>query len=252
MTRSTVRVAALLASSLYASAATASPAAGSVHLELEAGAVWFSRNDVRIPGDTGTKFDMREATGRGPDGYGRIRLEWQVAERHALRLTWAPLEVDGRGHLEEDVVFAGSGFSAARPVEGSWRFDSWRGTWRWTFHEGARWTWGVGGTVLVRDARVALTQGAVRADDQDIGVVPLLHLRGERRLGAHTTLVLDVDGAAAPQGRAIDAALLLRREFARDWQLAAGWRTLEGGADNDDVYTFSWQHYAVLTLGRRF
>lgn len=250
MVRCSLRAAALALSLLASSAAAAE--AGDVRLELEAGAAWFSRNDVRIPGGTGTKFDIREATGRGPDPYGRVRLEWQVAERHALRLTWAPLEVEGTGNLEGDVAFAGADFSGASPVEGSWRFDSWRGTYRWTFHEGARWTWGMGGTVLVRDARVALAQGAVRADDQDIGVVPLLHLRGERRLGAHTALVLDLDGAAAPQGRAIDAALLLRRDWASGWQLAAGWRTLEGGGDTDDVYTFAWQHYAVLTLGRRF
>lgn len=222
------------------------------NLELETGGVWFSRNDVRIPGDTGTKFDIRELTGSGPDAYGRVRLEWQVARRHALRLTWAPLEVDGTGAFEEDVTFAGATFAATEPVRGSWRFDSWRGTYRWTFHEGARWTWGVGGTVFVRDARVALAQDGLRADDQDIGVVPLVHLRGERRFGDSLRLVIDVDGAASPQGRAFDAALLLRRDWSSGWHLGAGYRSLEGGADNDDVYTFAWQHYATIVAGRRF
>ena len=34
-------------------------AAGSWTLEAEAAAAWFGRNDVRIPGDTGTAFDLR-------------------------------------------------------------------------------------------------------------------------------------------------------------------------------------------------
>ena len=34
--------------------------------------------------------------------------------------------------------------------------------------------------------------------------------------------------------------------------LAAGYRTLEGGADNDSVYTFAWLHYALVEIGARF
>ena len=34
---------------------------------LEFGAVGFTKNDVRIPGNTGTKFDMTDLTGSGPD-----------------------------------------------------------------------------------------------------------------------------------------------------------------------------------------
>ena len=30
--------------------------------------------------------------------------------------------------------------------------------------------------------------------------------------------------------------------------LGFGYRTIEGGADNDEVYTFGWIHQAVLSL----
>ena len=35
---------------------------------LETGGVWFSRNDIRIPSDTGTEFDMAKLTGSGCAG----------------------------------------------------------------------------------------------------------------------------------------------------------------------------------------
>lgn len=48
---------------------TSSVLAGDLAIEVESGAVWFSQNDTRIPGDTGTEFDMLDLTGSGPDPY---------------------------------------------------------------------------------------------------------------------------------------------------------------------------------------
>ena len=36
------------------------------------------------------------------------------------------------------------------------------------------------------------------------------------------------------------------------WTVAAGYRTIEGGADNEDVYTFAWLHSVVASVGFRF
>jgi hypothetical protein len=32
------------------------------------------------------------------------------------------------------------------------------------------------------------------------------------------------------------------------WSISAGYRTVEGGADVDEVYNFAWFHYAVASL----
>ena len=37
------------------------------HIGIEFGRDWFSRNDVRIPGTTGTEFDMIGVTGSRPN-----------------------------------------------------------------------------------------------------------------------------------------------------------------------------------------
>lgn len=218
-------------------------------LDLEGGAVASSRNQARIPNEGGTRFDLRELTGTAPEAYGRLALTWQFAAHHALRLTAAPLELSGSKVLDQDVVFEGSTFLAGAETRAAYQFSNYRLTYRYDFSPGERWQWGLGGTLFVRDAAITLRQGALEEVNDDVGLVPLLHVRGERRLGARTALVLDVDGAVAPQGRAIDATVRVERSFGRGLTVGLGYRGLEGGADNDDVYNFAWLHYAALTVG---
>jgi hypothetical protein len=44
----------------------------------------------------------------------------------------------------------------------------------------------------------------------------------------------------------------MKYDLSKNWTLAAGYRTLEGGADVDDVYTFAWLHYATASIAFRF
>lgn len=226
--------------------------AGELDIRLEGGGVWFSGNDVRIPGDDGTKFNMLDLTGKGPDPYIRFYATYEFNDRHALRLTLAPLEVDGTGRLSEDVVFKDDVFAADMPTKGKYKFNTYRLTYRWSFYDRERWYWGLGAAALVRDAEIMLEQGDKRQSKDDLGLVPLLHLYGQYRLNDQTSVILDVEGAWSPMGRAVDAALTAQYDFDSGWYVASGYRTLEGGADNDDVYTFAWLHYAQAMVGYRF
>ena len=58
----------------------------------------------------------------------------------------------------------------------------------------------------------------------------------------------DFEGLAAPQGRAIDVALKLGYDVTPNISVAGGYRILDGGADNDDLYTFARFDSAVLGL----
>jgi hypothetical protein len=104
----------------------------------------------------------------------------------------------------------------------------------------------------VRDAEISLRQGELSESDDNVGVVPLLHLYGRRRLTERTSLVLDIEGAGSSQGRAVDAAIILEHRPTDDWTLSAGYRTLEGGSDGDEVYTFAWLNYALLSASYVF
>ncbi len=230
-----------------------SPAmAGNLDIRLEGGGVWFSRNDVRIPGDTGTRFDMLDLTGKGSDPYVRIYATYNFNEKHALRLTFAPLEVVGTGWLSEDVTFRDDVFTTDSSVKGKYKFNTWRLTYRWSFYDHKRWRLGFGAALLVRDADITLEQQNKRQSKDDLGLVPLLHGYSKYRLNNRASIILDVEGAWSPMGRAVDAALTAKYDFDSGWYIAAGYRILEGGADNDDVYTFAMLHYAHATLGFRF
>ena len=230
----------------------ASTLAGDFDLQLEGGGVRFSRNDVRIPGDGGTRFDLLDLTGKGPDPYVRFQATYDFHRRHALRLTIAPLESDGTGMLKKAVTFRDDVFAADTPTKATYRFNTYRLTYRWTFHESGRWHWGIGAAALVRDAEIALEQGGQRQSRDDLGLVPLLHLYGTYRIHARMALVLDIEGAWSPMGRAVDAALQAQYAFASGWHVMAGYRMLEGGADNDEVYTFAMLHHAMAGVGYRF
>ncbi len=220
--------------------------------ELETGGLWFSRNRARIPSDTGTTVDLRDLAGSGGDPYVRLYLGYDFNERHSVRLNLAPVRKTGTGTLDRDVEFDGETFEANKPTRASYKFNTYRLTYRWTFHRDDDWDLGVGAALLVRDAHIELRQGDTRARNEDLGFVPLLHLYGAYHWTDRTSLVLDLEGAAAPQGRALDLALQVRHSLPDGWQVFGGYRTLEGGADNDSVYTFAWLHHATIGVGYRF
>ena len=204
------------------------------------------------PGDTGTRFGQDDLTGAGPYPYGRVTVDYQIKQRHSLRAMIAPLELSDSGTLAQNVDFRGTTFNAGLRTKATYRFNSYRLTWRYLLGCGCDWSLHVGATAKIRDAKIELEQGGLREAKYDLGFVPLLHVAFEKRLSPRWRFLADVDFAAAPQGRAIDFTAKLYYEMSDRWSLGFGYRTIEGGADNDSVYTFSWFHQAVVALAYRF
>ena len=106
----------------------------------------------------------------------------------------------------------------------------------------------LGVTAKVRDALTSFSQdGRTKAYD-NVGIVPLIYFEYQKSFGQDWTANLTMDAAYAPQGRAIDAALKVRRNLDENLSFGLGARTLEGGANNEKVYTVSWFTYAVADL----
>jgi len=55
-------------------------------------------------------------------------------------------------------------------------------------------------------------------------------------------LLIEGDALAAKQGRAEDVLIAATYEFSDHFVSRAGYRMLEGGADNDEVYNFGLFH----------
>jgi hypothetical protein len=218
-------------------------------IELEGGALWQSRNDVEIPNDgSATRFSLVDVAGNGPWPTARLYVTWNLTERHGLRLLIAPFSLTESGVLDVPVRFAGASYAPGQPVNATYTFNSYRLSYRYRVHAGARTAAWVGFTGKIRDAEVALEQGATASRKDDVGFVPLLHLAGDWRVAPHWRLDLDVDGLAGGPGRAVDAALELGYDPGGPWMVQLGYRTLEGGADVPDVYSFAWLHYAVASV----
>jgi len=230
-----------------------SPLAGQgiprLEVELEGGPVWQSRNDVQIPNDEmGTRFSLVDPLGRGPWPAGRLYVTWNFNARHAIRVLFAPLSVSGTGAVNGPIDFAQETFPGGAGIRGTYKFNSYRLTYRYRFLAREKIRLWFGATAKIRDAKIQLEQGNLTARDTDVGFVPLLHLAADWQLRSRTHLLFDLDGLAGGPGRAFDVALKLGYDLDNHWQLSAGYRTLEGGADVSSVFAFAWLHYGVISL----
>ena len=222
-------------------------------VELEAGSVWQSKNDVQIPNDdTGTRFSLVDLAGEGPWPAARVYFTWNISERHGIRALLAPLSYTETGTFDEPVNFVGETYLPGVPTEATYQFNSWRLTYRYQFHRGDRWNWWVGFTAKVRDAKIELRQGDTSSMDSDVGFVPLLHLAADWRFADRWHLLMDLDALAGGPGRAEDLGLKVAFDINEQWTVTAGYRTVEGGADTDEVYNFAWFNSFVMSGIVRF
>ena len=211
-----------------------------VSFEAEFGASWFSRNDVRIPNEEGTLFDMIDLLGSEPYPYMRLRLNLGLGERHLIRGLYAPLSQSGSGTFDEEVFFEETTFQPGVPTEGTYRFNTYRLTYRYTFLQRSSWELGAGAAVLVRDAKVELEQDDRSDRNTDLGFVPLIHLFAKGILSDQWSVSTDIETLAGPQGRATDGAIALNYTSGNQFTISTGYRVIEGGADVDEVYNFAW------------
>jgi hypothetical protein len=214
--------------------------------DVETGAVLSGYNDVRIPGAGGTKFSLTDDLSTEEASYLRGMLTYTFRQRHAFSVLVAPLRLKAEGSLEDSLRFAGETFAPGADLDGTYRFDSYRLTYRYDIHRGRNTKVGVGLTGKIRDAETAIESADQSAKKTNTGFVPLLHGAFEWWFAERTSLLIVADALAAPQGRAEDVLVAVRFEPVPPLAIRIGYRMLEGGADNDEVYTFALLHYFGL------
>jgi hypothetical protein len=222
------------------------------NLQIEGAAAWQTQNDQRVPGKGGTRFSLADF-GQGPLTTYRIYLGGKITDRSEWRLLYAPLEVRQSGLFEQSVLFQDQIFQPGVRTETVYKFNSYRATYSVSMEPWGLWNWSWGFTAKIRDAEVRLTQGAASARKTNVGFVPLLHFRAHRSLSENWRLLFDFDGLLAPQGRALDAAFFLDRQLTPSGpHLLLGYRTVEGGADNRNVFNFAWFHFLTVGMKKEF
>lgn len=217
-------------------------------LDFETGAVFTGYNDVRIPGDAGTLFSLKDNLIPKTEFFYRIRLNYTIKSRHTLSLLYAPLEVTSKGSATNDILFEGVVFPANEEITGTYKFNSYRLTYRYDFIQKPSIDFGLGFTVKIRDAKIALHSPGLKSEKTNVGFVPIINFRFFWRIDDKFGLLLEGDALAAPQGRAEDVMIAATYKLYDSFGIRAGYRILEGGADNDEVHNFALFHYATVGI----
>lgn len=209
---------------------------------LEVGAVKNTFNSVKIPGDDGTRFNMRKSF---PQDAPYFRLDYKKIfdNGYGLRLLYAPLKLSGEHRYSKNIDFDGATFAQDVKSKNSFQFNSYRFSYFYQWFNTEKFKLKVGITGKIRDANIKFKQGSRQKNRYDLVFVPLFYLWSEYWLNESMKLTFDFDGLAAPQGRAFDIALMLGHKLSSSVTANLGYRMLEGGADNDKVYTFSQFNY---------
>ncbi len=233
---------------LIAQIALSSLAIAKTDVSIEGGLTWQGRNDQRIPGNGGTTFALDEID-KGPFATYRIYASHKWNDRHEARVLYAPLDLNLTGQFKNTVDYMGATFLANTDTQIRYKFNSYRLTYAYHFEKTSEWEFALGFTAKVRDAEVSLTQGNLNRTKKNVGFVPLLNFQAVRNLSSTWSFRFDFDGLAAPQGRAFDVAFFVERALPF-WgsHVFGGYRMVEGGADNKEVYNFAWFHTAVLGI----
>lgn len=223
-----------------------------VVIDVESGVVKTGYNDVRIPGDNGTLFSLSDELKAETPVFYRLRGGFTIKSRHTISLLYAPLTVNSEGSTARQINFEGVTFPSLTHLNASYQFNSYRLTYRYEIVRTDKTEFGLGITAKIRDAKIALKSSASSAEKSDFGFVPLINLRFMWQFTQRYGILLEGDALAAKQGRAEDALVALTYKISKNLGFRAGYRILEGGADNTNVYTFSLFHYASLGLTLAF
>jgi hypothetical protein len=222
------------------------------NIDIESGSVFTGYNNVRIPGDAGTLFSLKTDLNAKPNIFIRLRAGYTIKSRHAISLLYAPLIVKSSGLTNRQIDFNGVTFPLNTALDASYKFNSYRITYRYDFIKRDKIEFGLGLTAKIRDAEIALSSEGLASAKKNVGFVPIINFRLNWKMNDKIGVLFEGDALAAPQGRAEDVLLAGTYKFSDQYLVRLGYRILEGGADNDEVYNFTLFHYASFGMTYTF
>jgi hypothetical protein len=220
------------------------PAIAQLSVDAEANVIaGVPYNKVRIPARGGTQFDLANDLKIQNRLTYRVRVNYLLGKRHVVSALYAPLTIRSRGMMNRDIVYSGETYSAGENINAVYKFNSYRLTYRYMFKSSEKFKFGLGLTGKIRDADITLSQEGTTSDFPDLGVVPLFNFYFDLRVFENTNVLLEGDALGSKQGRAEDVFLGVTYAFSESLSAKAGMRILEGGADVDRNYNFTWVNY---------
>jgi len=234
-------------------AAHASPR---VILSYETGPAYIAQNDGRY-GDAGTPYEAGDVGQQDNLVRGERSAVEVVTGRHRVIALYAPFLVDTQVELATDLTFRDTTFAAGTVVDHRYRFDGYRASYLYEV-VGGELAVELGGSLQIRNADVAFTSadGAARAAQSDIGLVPALKARLTYTPGPAWGR-LEVDGLSTfglvgnVSGGLYDVAVTGGYAVRPNVDVYGTLRLLGGGAEVPDQAIDNWANFVSASLGVR-
>ncbi|UCC99694.1 MAG: hypothetical protein JSW66_07370 [Phycisphaerales bacterium] len=221
----------------------ASEVRAGISIDIEAGVASSGYNDIRIPGNTGSDISLTDDLKSDESEFWRARLGIGLGQKHRLSLLVAPLRLESSGSVDRAIDYNGVTFEAGEALSARYRFDSYRLTYSYALVQSDRLDFDIGFTAKIRDAAIRIESEQRSSEKTNTGFVPLINFGVDWSFTSQFGLLIQGDALAAPQGRAEDVLLAPYADLSDRLRFRVGYRILEGGADNDEVYTFALVHY---------
>lgn len=237
---------------------------------MEAGFLGVLQHRVQFSRD-GTHFDYRARGGQNTLFFvTRWSVELSYDGCHRLTFLYQPLRLETAVSLDRDLRVDGLDFPAGTAVDLLYDFPFYRFGYDYDLAPDGPHELSLGLALQIRNATISFrsADGSLFRDNRDVGLVPLLRLRGRWALHEKAWLETEIDGIYAPvsylngsdtevTGALLDASLRAGADFG-DLSVFLSVRYLGGGAvgESDDAgpgdgYVRNWLHFFVLTLGLR-
>ncbi len=176
-------------------------------VDVESGAVFTGYCEVRIPGTTGTKFSLTDDLKANPTAFIRVRAGYTIKSRHTIFALYAPLTVKSEGIIGFDIDFNGESWSSGSSLNSSYKFNSYRITYRYDIVMRPKFEFGFGFTAKIRDADITISGEGKSSSKVNVGFVPIINFRLNWKPGEKFGVVLEGDALGASRGRAEDIML---------------------------------------------
>ncbi len=220
-------------------------------LDVESGVSWNTKNQIRFPNGDNSLADLLDVTddlGTGQTFFYRLRGSYIINDKHVISALYAPLQFETMGQFNEPVRFGNEIFDTQDQTTVTYKFNSYRLTYRYVFLDKEKIKIGAGLTGKIRDARVAFSADGKADETTDVGFVPLINFSIEFLPNDPLSFIIIGDALVGPQGRAEDVFVGAHYTINENIEFKAGYRVLEGGADVDQVYNFSLIHYGSIGI----
>lgn len=205
--------------------------------------------------------------------FARLSAEFGIGPHHSLIFLYQPLNLQTESIVGRELRIGQVTFPADSPVRFGYGFDFYRLAYQYDIFDDARRELAFGGGFQLRNARVSFLSGdgSQGFTETNLGVVPLLHVRGRYTFDNALFLEAELDGWVSPipgQGKR-DGQLALGAitDFAvrggvrvtRSIEAFLALRYLGGGfrgqssedtpLSADDPWSANWLHTLTVSLG---